>query len=116
MTPVETYEQTQDDAARVTVWDNGGETFDRYTVAIRLPEEHGGVYYLGIGETGNVPNGFCMHVGGPEAVMEGEHLGAVLSLDEMSEAARRAVVSELRFVDRELAALSTAGGTGRGTR
>lgn len=41
----------------VTVYDNGGETFDRYTAIFPDGE------MLGIGETGNVPNGFCQHVG-----------------------------------------------------
>ena len=41
------------------IWDNGGETFDRYTVRFELCGE---VYFLGIGPTGNVPNGFCMHL------------------------------------------------------
>lgn len=68
-----------------TIWDNGGATFDRYTVI--FPEGDA----LGIGDTGNVPNGFCMHVG---EVEPGPHLGEQITLAGMTEPARRAVISE----------------------
>jgi len=76
----------------VTVYDNGGRSFDRYTVFLN---DHG--YALGIGETGNVPNGFCMTVD----AIRGDHLGKIISLDEMSDSARAAVLSELSWADRE---------------
>lgn len=69
----------------VRVYDNGGRSFDRYTCF--MP----GGYVLGIGDTGNVPNGFCMTV---DAV-EGPHLGERITLSEMTDAARKAVESEL---------------------
>jgi len=73
------------------IYDNGGETFDRYTVVFWNGE------CLGIGDTGNVPNGFCMHVGSvyDGSVVEGEHLGSRISLAEMTPAARQAVRNEL---------------------
>lgn len=40
----------------VAVYDNGGQTFDRYTAV--FPDGHA----LAIGPTGNVPNGVCMSV------------------------------------------------------
>ena len=49
----------------VTIFDNGGRTFDRYTVL--FPDMDA----FAIGSTGNVPNGVCMHVeqiGQPEGV------------------------------------------------
>lgn len=67
----------------VTIYDNGGETFDRYTVFHSDPDEP----TIGIGDTGNVPNGFCMTV---DAV-EGDHLGEIICLADMTEAAQKAV-------------------------
>lgn len=78
----------------VKIYDNGGETFDRYTVIFA----DGSV--LGIGDTGNVPNGFCMHVGSIHegSVTEGDHLGQIISLDEMTLPAQRAVCAELELI------------------
>jgi len=42
----------------VDIYDNGGLSFDRYTVF--FPSD--AIMALGIGSTGNVPNGFCMWV------------------------------------------------------
>lgn len=68
----------------VRVYDNGGRTFDRYTVI--FPDGDA----LGIGSTGNVPNGFCMSV---EAI-EGEHLGRIVPLEAIPERVQAAVRSE----------------------
>lgn len=73
--------------SQVRIYDNGGETFDRYTVFF---SDHPG-NVLGIGDTGNVPNGYCMHV----EAEEGEHLGETITLAEMTDAARKAVENEL---------------------
>jgi len=77
------------------IWDNDGETFDRYTVEFLEDEdtEAFGPYYMAIGDTGNVPNGVCMHVDG---VMVGDHLGREIDISEMTEPARRAVLQEER--------------------
>ena len=79
---------------RVTIYDNGGRSFDRYTVFLH---DHG--YTLGIGGTGNVPNGFCMTVD----AIEGDHLGRIISLDDMTPAARLAVIRELSWADQHCA-------------
>lgn len=71
--------------SEVTVYDNGGKTADRYTVVPKNPDWP----WLGVGETGNVPNGFCMTVDG----VEGDHLGEIIFIAEMSPAAQRAVDS-----------------------
>ncbi len=78
------------------IYDNGGETFDRYTVVFA----YGGC--LGIGDTGNVPNGFCMHVGDIHDgdVVEGDHLGRRIMLAEMTPAARAAIRGELLLMRR----------------
>lgn len=73
----------------VTVYDNDGRTFDRYFVVL-----HDYGYALGIGPTGNVPNGFCMSIA-PEEYVIGPHLGRIITIDEMLEPARLAVEREL---------------------
>jgi hypothetical protein len=51
---------------KVKVWDNGGRTFDRYTVFL------GSDAYV-VGPTGNHPQGVCMYVGDAASVdPEGE--------------------------------------------
>ncbi|MBA3355871.1 MAG: hypothetical protein H0U18_08025 [Pyrinomonadaceae bacterium] len=77
----------------VTIFDNGGRTFDRYTVFFDFEGDDS--YALGIGDTGNVPDGFCMTVD----AIEGEHLGREIGLDEMTPAARKAVEEEIAFVE-----------------
>jgi metal-dependent amidase/aminoacylase/carboxypeptidase family protein len=72
------------------IYDNGGRSFDRYTVIFA---DEG--YALGIGDTGNVPNGFCMTV---EAV-EGPHLGNRVELDALPIPVRSAVENELRLIE-----------------
>lgn len=50
------------------VRDNGGVTMDRYTIEILVGVSDGDyedVYYIGAGQSGNVPNGFFMTVDGP---------------------------------------------------
>lgn len=86
------------EAARIVrVYDNGGRSFDRYT-AIFAEQSSGAagrppvMDALGVGETGNVPNGFCMTV---DAV-EGPHLGARVQLADIAEPARRAIVAHWR--------------------
>lgn len=71
----------------VTVYDNGGETIDRYTVCLHgVP---GGDYALCIGAD---PRGYFQH---EYTYEEGPHLGDLISLDEMTNRSRRAVMSYL---------------------
>lgn len=77
----------------IRIYDNGGETIDRYTVVFPDGE------CLGIGESGNVPNGFCMHVGsihetGAAAVTEGEHLGERVTYETLPKPVRLAIRAE----------------------
>jgi hypothetical protein len=71
------------------IYDNGGRSFDRFTVF--MPDG----YVLGIGETGNVPNGFCMTV---DAV-EGSHLGSRIKLADLSEPVQRAIAGEFKLAE-----------------
>lgn len=71
------------------VYDNGGQSIDRYTAVFDDRP------WLGVGETGNVPNGFCMTVEG----VEGPHLGTLVSITDLPEAARRAIT---QYAEEEL--------------
>jgi hypothetical protein len=71
---------------QVTVFDNGGQSFDRYTVFF----DDGFGTALGIGETGNVPNGFCQSVD----AQPGEHLGEQVPYDSLPEPVKKAVQAE----------------------
>jgi hypothetical protein len=73
------------------IWDNNGRSFDRYTV--EFEEQGGEFWYLGIGDTGNVPNGFCMVV---EAT-PGPHLGERITFNDMTLAAQKAIENEFRL-------------------
>ncbi len=75
----------------VEIYDNGGRTFDRYTVF--FPGEDLGA--LGIGKTGNVPRGFCMWV---EAIRPGnddpDGIGCKISFEELPESVKKAILDE----------------------
>ena len=73
----------------VTIYDNGGRSFDKYTVIM-----HDYDYALGIGPTGNAPNGFCMSIDLDDICL-GPHLGDIIGIDEMTDAARAAVLDEM---------------------
>jgi hypothetical protein len=48
----------------IEVWDNGGKTFDRYTIAISGLQEYNGTpytYYMGASENPYSPQGFGQH-------------------------------------------------------
>lgn len=70
------------------VFDNGGRTFDRYSIYLGYGE------YLGVGETGNVPNGICQHSEGLPPSQLGAVLGVQVPLDRVPEPVRAAVRAE----------------------
>lgn len=53
------------------VWDNGGKTFDRYTVRVRND-------YFGMSENPFSPQGFNQYCGSYGEIKEGRHLGKLL--------------------------------------
>ena len=66
---------------RIRIYDNKGETFDRYTVAIENAEPEGReTYYFGMSNNPFSPQGFNQFVGerSTGAVSEGPHLGALI--------------------------------------
>lgn len=71
--------------------DNGGRTADRYTIEILYGVTDGdyeGAYYIGAGDTGNVPNGFFMTVDGPAGDPE-------ITFEELPERVQRDVLREI---------------------
>lgn len=80
----------QSDSADVKVYDAGDQFFDRYTVVFPDGE------MLGIGETGNVPNGFCQHVGNVHDPIyaEGVNLGTPVAVKDCPEPVQRAIRAE----------------------
>jgi hypothetical protein len=71
----------------VKIYDNGGKSFDRYTAV--FPDGDA----LGIGPTGNVPNGFCMHIDASE-IEVGPHLGTVVPFDTLPKPVQKAIRAE----------------------
>jgi hypothetical protein len=80
-------DHTPEERSDMRIYDNGGESFDRYTVVF----QHG-YPPLGIGDTGNVPNGFCMTVD----AMEGPHLGERVTFDSLPTVVQKAIRDYLR--------------------
>ena len=73
----------------VDIYDNGGKTFDRYTVFFPSDETSA----LGIGPTGNVPNGFCMWV----FAIKGNHLGKKINFADCPIPVRKAIKEEWKY-------------------
>jgi hypothetical protein len=72
---------------KVKAWDNGGRTFDRYTVFV------GRDAYV-VGPTGNHPQGVCMYVGHASQV---EPEGKRVRLVDLPAAVQKAIAHVRRF-------------------
>ena len=72
----------------IRVYDNGGKTFDRYTVAYM--DETNGVFVqmLGMSENPFHPQGFGQHCEGTP----GRHLGRRISFNELPEDCQKATI------------------------
>jgi len=74
--------------------DNGGRSMDRYTIEFLIDADEDGdyedAYYIGAGETGNVPNGFFMTVDGPSDDPE-------ITLEDLPERVQADVLRELAW-------------------
>lgn len=75
----------------VKVYDAGEGIGDRFTAVFPDGE------MLGIGTTGNVPNGFCQHVGNVNdpAYRDGLNLGELVDFGLLPEPVQRAIRAEL---------------------
>lgn len=76
----------------ITIYDNGGETFDRYRVQFDIEWMDEGE--LLVGPTGNVPNGVCMWAEG--VYPQRGHEVEVDALD-VPAPVRRAIKNEIRL-------------------
>ena len=77
------------------IYDNGGETADRYTVVFKKQKGNGGgpyYPYLAMSGDPNSPQGFCQH---GETDVIGKHLGKRISFDDMPLACQKIVLSEV---------------------
>jgi hypothetical protein len=81
------------DGADVRVYDNGGETFDRYTIVVENPETQERSW-LGASENPFHPSGFGQHLG--DRVQEGAHLGNKIKFAELPEQVQKFVREEAK--------------------
>lgn len=72
----------------VRVYDNGGETADRYTFCI-VDSETGDTQWFGASEDPFSPQGFGQYVGDGGQVSEGEHLGKKIKIAELPDAVQK---------------------------
>jgi len=76
-----------------SVYDNGGRTFDRYTIVIA--DDEGDWYGINAGPTGNVPNGVFMSFAPGDGVslpLADEEI----EFDDLPERVQRDVLAEVR--------------------
>ena len=82
-------------AQRFRVYDNGGETVDRYTVCfVNIPESRGTVYALAADNAPYHPQGFGQHVN----ATPGRHLGALISAATLPRDVLKFIASELSAI------------------
>lgn len=76
---------------KIKIYDNGGETFDRFTV-VYLTQTYACYYgYLGMSENPFSPQGYCQH----GSCTDGPHLGKEIKFEDLPEACQRAVKNDL---------------------
>lgn len=81
-------EESEDVLDQVSsVWDNGGESFDRYTVILKDGEG------LGFSHNPTHPQGFSQYLG---RVEEGGHLGNKIELNDLSDDVRKHLIDRLK--------------------
>ena len=80
----------------IGIYDNGGETFDRYTVVYdvyetNIPSEEM-LLCLGMSENPFHPQGFCQH----SSCQDGAHLGKSIELTDLPADCQKAVEQDLK--------------------
>jgi len=74
------------DIKKVRIYDNNGESLDRYTVVIELKDEK---LFYGMSEHAT---GFNMFLGSDkDGYEEGEHLGTIVNYDTMNDEVKTAI-------------------------
>lgn len=79
----------------VVIYDNGGETLDRYTVIIE--DKEGEKHFYGMSENAL---GFNLYCGSScDGYQEGSHLGKIVEYDTLSQGTKDAILDRLEFVE-----------------
>lgn len=78
------------------IWDNGGKTFDRYTIVFKARRYDYRLYwpYLGASENPFHPQGFGQH-GESSEPMGGKHLGKRIAFEALPEDVQRFVLQSI---------------------
>ncbi len=84
--------EIDEDEPNILCYDNGGETFDRYTVVYMDCPDVGGYQCLGMSENPTHPQGFGQH----SVAVPGDHLGKVVELADLPEACQELVARDLK--------------------
>lgn len=85
---------------KVTVYDNGGKTADRYTVIIKRgksPEEE---EWYGMSDNANAPNGFNQFAGTTaDGNRKGSHLGKIVKVTSLPSVVQKAIKNRIEEDD-----------------
>jgi len=78
------------------IYDNGGETADRYTACFRAQRTSDGTKYypyIGFGESPFHPQGIGYHSDSQEKI-DGKHLGKRISFDSLNDDCKKMILQE----------------------
>lgn len=79
------------------IYDNGGETLDRYTFCFKARRTLDGILYypyMGAGETPFHPQGVGYHGDSPTKI-DGKHLGKRIAFESLNEDCKKLIIQEL---------------------
>ena len=76
------------------IYDNGGETFDRYTIAFKGHRSFGGMEYPYLAASSDPFHGFGQH-GWSSNYLDGKHLGKRVAFEDVPKPVRQFIRQEL---------------------
>lgn len=79
----------------IRIWDNGGESFDQYTVVFTKKSNAGNFMYVGMSENPFSPQGFGQH-GETQYPNGGKHLGKRIKFDQLPEDCQKLVIQDYK--------------------
>lgn len=84
---------------KVRCYDNGGQSFDQYTVVF-VDKLDGEYMYLGMSENPHHPQGFCQHGFANRLIDEPGHLhlGVRISYEDLPDACKKQVLHDLKLI------------------
>ena len=87
---------------KIHIYDNGGRSFDRYTVVFtgNYKDRNGYCDYLGMSENPYHPQGFGQH-GGSDTIIDYpsyKHLGKKITFDKLPKDCQRAVIDDYKDI------------------